>query len=314
MERSDLDVEIIFQQGRAAWLRNDPAEAARLLQQAHNLAPENGAIAYALGSALLKSGELLSGYPLLNRWRTHNARIPRLPIPSYSGQPLVGKHLLIWGEDGFGDQIMYSRFAVDFLRCGATVSWFCPRPLARLFNAMGICALPNDEPFTLSGIDYYCGSSSLPEAIQLTIPDISGTPFINIEPQEKGIRTGVMTFASPHHKDGADRSLDPAASDRLLSIQSAINLDPSATGAVDFLDTANIIANLSRVITVDTSVAHLSGAMGVDTIILLPFVGDWKWFNNREDSPWYNSVRLARQQRIDNWSSALDRALEFTMD
>lgn len=310
MYDTHASVDAVFQSGRQAWLRNDVTSAVELLQQAHGLEPNNGPIAYALGCALLKSGDLQGGYPLLNSWRERAARVPRLPIPAYEGQSLAAKHLLIWGEDGFGDQIMYARFAVAFIEQGAKVSWFCPRPLVRLFRHMGIEALPNDESFTLTGIDYYCGSSSLPEAVGLTLSSIPSHPFVERPSAQPSHGVGLMTFASIDHKDGPERTLPAAEAARLLAMHGAVNLDPAETGAADFLDTATLIAGLRAVVTVDTAVAHLAGAMGIPTTILLPHVADWKWFDGRSDSPWYESVQLVRQPTPDNWKAVVDCLLE----
>ncbi|MGA0604941.1 hypothetical protein ACO2Q0_02990 [Phenylobacterium sp. VNQ135] len=121
---------------------------------------------------------------------------------------------------------------------------------------------------------------------------------------------GVMCTGNPAHGNDSNRSLPATAARRLLDIRGAINLAPEVSGASDFLDTAEIVAGLDCVITVDTSVAHLAGTIGKPTFVLLPSVGvDWRWMRGRSDSPWYPSVTLVRQAEGESWNSVLDRAI-----
>jgi hypothetical protein len=312
MQNPQPSTDALFQSGRQAWLRNDVQEAVKFLEAAHMAEPSNLAYGYALGQALLKSGDLGRGYPLLNTWRGKLAgskATPRLPFPAWSGQPVEGTRFLIWGEDGFGDQIMYLRFATQLIASGAQVSWVCPPTLSRLIASTGITPLPNDQSFEINGIDYFLPSSRLPEAFKITLDDISGSPFLPLPPGEKGGGIGITVSASATHADGPDRTLPAAEADRLLSRVGAIDLDPRATGAADFMDTAAIVAGLDCVVTVDTATAHLAGALGIKTIVLLPYVADWKWFMAPSRSPWYDSVRLVRQPEPDDWRSAIDYAL-----
>lgn len=305
------DAERLFQAGRAAWLRNDVDSAIPLLEQAFALDQAAG-YGYALGCALLKAGRLDKGFPLLNKWRGTGAgrhTAPRIPIPAWSGQPVAGKHFLIWGEDGLGDQIMYLRFAVDLIHLGARVSWICPPPLTSLIAHMGVTPLPNDQPFTISDADFYAPSSALPQTFGLAVHAIDGRPFIPRPAPVSHGRIAVMTSASPIHRDGSERTLPEDQASRLLSLADAVNLDPPASGACDFLETAAIMAGASLVVTVDTATAHLAGAMGLPTLILLPHVACWRWFTDPSRTPWYDSAELVRQARDGDWSPVVDYAL-----
>ena len=115
-----------------------------------------------------------------------------------------------------------------------------------------------------------------------------------------------MARGNPTHKNDAKRSLDPSGAAELLSLPGAVSLAPEHTGARDFQDTADLIAGLDLVISVDTAVAHLAGSLGVPTWILLPSTGvDWRWLRGRKDSPWYPSARLFRQPPTGDWPSVL---------
>lgn len=124
------------------------------------------------------------------------------------------------------------------------------------------------------------------------------------EPQRS--RIGVCWKGNKEHANDANRSLDPRSARRLRRL--GMSLLPEHTGAWDFQDTADIIAGLDLVITVDTSVAHLAASLGKPTWILLPFVEtDWRWMKGRTDSPWYPSATLYRQPAPGDWASVLDR-------
>lgn len=308
----DEQASELFHAGRAAWLSDNVAEAIRLLRAALDLAPGNAAIEAGLGAALLKSGDLRTGFPLFDRWRALRPSAPALPYPRWRGQDVAGKRILVWSEHGFGDQIQWARYAVALVKAGASVSWVCPRALASLFSDLGIEALPDDQSITLSGFHYYCPSSALPLGFPLSPETIDGSPYlVKPLPDHRGARIGVMTTLNTENVEGRSRALDEEHADRLRSIAGSIDLAPDATGAKDFRDTAAIVSALDLVITVDTSVAHLAGGLGVSTIILLPFAADWRWFMERLDSPWYSSVRLVRQGPDLNWETAVDHALRI---
>ncbi|WP_430425599.1 glycosyltransferase family 9 protein [Phenylobacterium sp.] len=195
-------------------------------------------------------------------------------------------------------------------KAGAIVTWLCPRALASLISDLGIETLPVDQSVKLNDFDYYCPSSTLPLHFNLTIDNIDGTPYlVRPDPDRRGQLIGVMTAGNPNNIEGRPRTLTRDQATRLESLPSAINLAPESTGARDFRETAAIVTSLEMVITVDTAVAHLAGGLGIPTIVLLPFVADWRWFTDRSDSPWYSSVRIVRQGPDLDWESVVDRAL-----
>jgi hypothetical protein len=305
------DITPLFDAGRAAWLANDLDAAIRNLRAALALAPDNATVRAALGAALLKTGNLLEGFPLFDAWRQLRPSAPALPFPRWRGHPVAGKRILVWSEDGFGDQIQWARFAVRLQKDGADISWLCPRPLASLFEDLGFKVLPDDQSVRLDGFDFYCPSSTLPLGFRLTVETLDPSPYLvtpDIDP--RGARLGIMTQGNVRNVAGQPRALDGEQAARLLALPGAINLAPESTGVRDFRETAAIVAGLDLVITVDTAVAHLSAALGKPTWILLPFVGDWRWFTNRDDSPWYRDVRLFRQPAEDAWPEVVDAVVE----
>ncbi|CAN5886582.1 hypothetical protein BH11PSE1_BH11PSE1_11340 [soil metagenome] len=155
-------------------------------------------------------------------------------------------------------------------------------------------------------------SGSLPRWLVQSPEQIPPTPYLTARPRrgasKGGARIGVVTSGSPAHANDANRSLDQKSALQLLSaLGDSLSLDPMSTGARDMADTAEIIAGLELVITVDTSVAHLAGALGKPCWVMLPAVGvDWRWMRDRSDSPWYASLRLFRQAKPGDWSAVID--------
>lgn len=299
------DVQADFEAGRAAWERNDLPAAEVALRRALSASPADPAIQAALGAVLLKTGRLTEGFPLFDAWRRVPGReekgAPKLPFAPWRGQPVAGKRVLIWSEHGFGDQIMYARFARLLVRKGAEVSWLCPPPLARLIAGLGVQALPSDQPADLA-CDFYIPSSALPLGFDLTWDTIPSAPYVTApSPKTSPARIGVMTAGNLLNAPGANRALPADLGQRLLALPGAMSLAPEATGARDFLETADLIAGLDLVVSVDTAVAHLAGAMGKPVWVLVPFVADWRW-PDREPNPWHPTARVWRQGADLDWA------------
>jgi hypothetical protein len=301
---------------RAAWEASERLDlhgAENALREALALVPGDPAVQSRLGQVLMKQGRLNEGYPLLERGRAapmaRKAWAPPLPFPRWRGQPVAGKRILVWMEGGYGDQIMCVRFAKRLVEQGAEVTWLCPPPLLRLFrDGAGLNVLPSTESCELSRFDFYCPSSGLPGGFDLQMHTLLGRPYLRRPPAKAlGAQIGISTRANPDNPSGVTRSLDGEAEARLLGLPGAISLDPETTGACDFYDTAAVVAGLDLVITVDTSVAHLAGALGAPVWILLPYVSDWRWFDGRDDSPWYACAKLYRQGLDRSWSPVVER-------
>ncbi len=268
-------------------------------------------------------------------------RIPDLPYPRWQGESLAGKSLLIWPEQGLGDYIQFCRYAPLLKDRGlARLSLFCAPSLKALLETVnGVDAVITD-PASVPGHDYWCFPLSLPLHFGTTVDAIpAALPYLRALPERmdrwrnrlpgEGRKVGLAWKGNPKLKNDSNRSLPgletlaplwavPGVS--FVSLQKGPGEDqatqaPAAqpiialgTQAGDFADTAAIIAQLDLVICVDTAIAHLAGAMGKTCWVLLPALGtDWRWLDDRPDSPWYPGVmRLFRQSKIGDWSRTVD--------
>lgn len=287
------------------------AEAEAALREAVRRGPADPRIRVLLGEALLAQGRYEDAWPLMEaRLDAPELGSPRPPLdqPEWRGEPLAGKRLLIIGEQGAGDQIMYARFAPILQARGAEVMLLCLPSLARLFaRSLGVTVAGMAGRVELPDPDYWTLTASLPARFGMSLTGVPNGRYLSALARLLDRKIGVATRGNPRHWNDARRSLPPEAASRLLARGDVLDLAPEATGAKDFLDTAEIIAGLDLVISVDTSAAHLAGAMGKPVWILLPAYGvDWRWLLGRSDTPWYPSARLWRQPEDGDWGSVLD--------
>jgi Flp pilus assembly protein TadD len=277
------------------------AEAA--YRRTLELAPDYPNAALDLGMVLLATGRFAEGWPLYERRRARMQVLERgLAIPEWRGEPLAGKRLFIWREQGYGDQIMMARF---LSRLGAAgVCYAGPPALQRLFARLPAEFIAvGAEGIKVSSYDYWTLPLSLPHWLGVTSETAASPPYLCGEAGKAGGRIGVVLRGEAQNRNDRFRSLPPELGAELLSLPGAISLDPADSGAADFQATADIIAGLDLVITVDTAVAHLAGAMGRPVWVLLArHALDWQW--PREGaSPWYPSARLFIQPEPGDWAS-----------
>jgi hypothetical protein len=261
--------------------------------------------------------------------------------PTWLGvESLQGKTILLYGEQGLGDFIQFARYAKLVADLGATVILEAPQVLAGLLeNLEGVSQLVIKGK-KLPYFDYQCPLLSLPLALKTNLSNIpNSVRYLNIDNHQNKIlewktrlapklkpRVGLVWSGNPKHTNDHNRSLLLANFLPLLSSQIEyvslqkevrevdaliLNSNPHilnfASHLNNFVDTAALIESLDLVITVDTSVAHLSAALGKETWVLLSNVPDWRWLLDREDSPWYPSIRLYRQAVIGDWASVLNK-------
>lgn len=283
------------------------AEAEAAFQAALAAQP-TPASRYALAELMLADGRYAEGWPLLEARREIPAMTipqPDLPFPEWRGEDLAGKRLLVFGEQGFGDMIMLARFLTPLKAMGAELVVFCPTELHRLFARLGVTVVgANPAPEAIRS-DYWVLMGSLPLRLGTTLETLPPPAAFAGFAQGSGGGIGVMAQGSRALIDD-QRSLSPRHAQRLRKL--GRDLSPEATGAVDFDETAAIVADLDLVISVDTAVAHLAASLGKPTWVLLPARGaDWRWLRVREDSPWYPSARLFRQRVAGDWDPLLRR-------
>lgn len=304
--------------GRCLTMTGDLDEARRWLEIAYRAQPDDARIAaprLELGLAYLKAGDYPSGWPLYEErtrvWRSAAMRLTGAP-PEWTGEPLDGRRLLVAQEQGVGDQLMAARFARQIAREGEAVTLACHPALGRLFARMpelDVLPVPVDGHVQLPPVDAWVRCMSLPFRLGVELPTLSGAAYLDVvEPAADPGGVGLFWRTASPHPTAADKSLPDDLVARLKA-RGVISLQPEDTGAKDFLDTAARIAALDLVITIDSAVAHLAGAMGKPVWILLMAESEWRWLTDRTDSPWYDSARLFRQPRQGDWGPVVDEVL-----
>ena len=289
-------------------------EAEAEFRRALELDPTRATTKYALGVTLLGQGIYREGFDLYEY--RHEVpqfanRKPTLPFPEWRGGSVKGKTIAIWPEQGFGDQIQAARFARTFRDRGAHVVLLCSPALRRLFDQLEIKVIAASGAIEFPDPDFWVMCGSLAGRLGITTSNIPATPYLaagtNI-PLDRRAKIGLMTRGNPNHQNDEYRSLPIELARRLRNFsESIISLHPEDTGARDFQDTAEIISGLELVISVDTAVAHLAGAMGTECWTLIPsYNTDWRWIEGRSDTPWYPSMRLYRQDANYSWESTVD--------
>jgi hypothetical protein len=319
------------------------AAARDHFEQALQIVPEYVEAHYNLGRLLLLQGDYQRGweeYGWRMRMRGHPSQ--NMQAPQWTGQPDASRRLLLYAEQGLGDTLQFIRYLSLVRARVRNIITMVPRALLPILTSSGFTDLVSqDEPAPAA--DWQCSLASLPQVFETRVDTIpAAIPYLQSDPglvakwqarlaTVEGLKVGIAWQGNPAFYSDRFRSiaLDEFAplaevrGVRLIRLQRKELAEQSTTEGdripivtwdeeVDaegnaFMDTAAIMASLDLVITSDTSIAHLAGALGLPVWVALSLAPDWRWLLVREDSPWYPTMRLFRQTRLADWSDVFER-------
>ena len=310
-------------------------EAISNYKKSLSIKPDFAEAHFNLALSLLLLGNFQQGWQEYKwRWRLPNFKPPVTNKPFWDGSD--NKRLLIFGEQGFGDNIQFVRYVNLILQKNISVILACPDELKSLFSF----SFKDIKVVTLKDIqeedfDCYCPLLDLPRLFNTNLNNIpQQVPYLKASQEmierfksllgnNKRFKVGLIWHGSKDNKRGYYRSVDK----RFINIITTLNeiefvsihrdninetekrIHDFSKELLDFHHTAGLIENLDLIITIDTSVAHLAGALGKPVWLMLHYISDWRWLLDRSDTPWYPSMTIFRQSEIDNWSNVLREIL-----
>ena len=314
-------------------------EARACFNRAMSLKPDYPEARFNSGLLSLLQGDFEEG------WRSYEYRrsfsdIKHLKCvqPQWHGGDAGDKTILIWAEQGFGDMVQFIRYvSLVSERCGKVIVE-CQKELVSIIRRINLIDKVVERGDQIPDFDFHCPVMTLPLLLKTDIETIpAAIPYINIDPEKisdwrrrigvdnGGFKVGLCWAGNPRHKYDRSRSLSLEKLSPLSELEGVVFYSLQKGKAVgqmkeaqdimglvdytdhlnDFSDTAALIENLDLVISVDTAVVHLAGAMGKRVWTLLPYIPDWRWLLYRSDSPWYPSMRLFRQPEYGDWDSVI---------
>jgi Flp pilus assembly protein TadD len=292
-------------------------EAEASYVKALSLDPNSHRAQLDLGHLYLGLGDYPRGWPLYEaRKQVPGQNADPLPLDGeWQGEPLAGKSVLVWPEQGFGDQIQFARFLPLLAARGADITLVAPPELLAIFSGLGVRTLEHTPEISIAVPDHWMLICSIPHRLGVTLDTLPSAPYLQPPPDRiarwaghapKGA-VGVLwqgrATPNPHRSLPSRDVLQPLAD----AGATLVDLQPPSG---DFADTAAIIEQLDLVVTIDTAAAHLAGALGKPTFVLLPwFKTDWRWMQDRTDSPWYPSMRLFRQPTHGDWRTPIEQVV-----
>jgi tetratricopeptide (TPR) repeat protein len=310
-------------------------------ERAIEIKPDYAIAHYNLGLLLLLTSDYNKGWRE-HEWRWEAMEIPapgrKFHQPQWDGSPLTGRTILLIAEQGFGDTIQFIRYVPLLAKADCKIIVKCQKELLQLLSDLTeidyLVKLGDPTP----DFDVYAHLMSLPYILRTSLETIpNDCPYLSSPSLSAYIREqiwltdtykniGIVWAGNPAHKNDRNRSvklemfrpllripgvnlLSLQIGERVIDLemnQDMREITDTSPYITSFYDTASIIKHLDMIISVDTSVVHLAGALGIPTWVLLPYVPDWRWLLGREDSPWYPSVRLFRQPSRGDWKSVFE--------
>lgn len=297
---------------------------------------------WSLGMMLLTKGEFEEGWKEYD-WRSRVRELGptlKLPQPLWDGSPLNGKRILVYAEQGFGDTIQFVRYVPDIVKLGGKLVLACQQELCRLMGYQDNITELVSFNAALPAFDVQCPILTLPRLFGTNLNNIpAAAPYLKIDaalkekwkerlPQDSSlVKIGVAWAGRPAHRNDHNRSFPLSMLAGLAKIPRiwlcSLQKGEAAKQATnppdgmeirdfgdqieDFADTAALIENLDLVVSADTAVVHLAGALNKQVWVLIPFAPDWRWMLKRADTPWYLTMRLFRQERLGDWEAPIAR-------
>lgn len=324
-------------------------EALHAHLRAVNFDPENAGAKYNLALTQLRLGDWRNGWSTYeSRWRFREVhRVPRsFTCPRWRGEPLSGQRILLHAEQGLGDTIQFCRYACLVVARGGFPLLEVQAPVERLLRSLAAVRAGLAQVRLLGApindYDLECPLMSLPAVFSTGIETVpwSGA-YLGADTDEicekrahfqimnPGPRIGIAWAGNPRYRADAQRSVhvqtllplfqsfganwislqkgDPA--NQLATVPQSLHIADGSSRDRDLAETAALLATLDLVITTDTCIAHLAGAMAKPVWILLPFLSDWRWMQDVNAIPWYPTARLFRQSSPGDWAGVLDRVI-----
>lgn len=338
LEMDPENIEAQYNLGLALKDKGQTREALDCLNNVLHHKPDHVDAHWDRALTWLVSGDLLRGFAEYEwRWRLAENPARTFEKPLWSGSPLDGRTILLHAEQGMGDTLQFARFAPIVAAQGGKVVLECQGPLADLLGGLDGVSAISVVGSPLPAFDCHAPLLSLPRIFGTTLETIPAAAgylswdgpnqtFSDIAGRP-GLKVGIVWAGKPSHRNDRHRSVGLApfielfgsAGVSFFSLQVGPRAgDPASLGCAglvrdltprikSFADTAAALGELDLVITVDTALAHLAGAMGKEAWVMLPYAPDWRWLLERTDSPWYESVTLYRQRTPGDWDDVFTR-------
>lgn len=319
-------IALLQNTARAAYELNNNAYAISLLEKALKRQPDNPELHYQYAISLLTAGDYINGwYEYEWRWKKNDKQHIQFDYPQWRGEPTANKRLLLISEGDYGDIFQFVRFTKTLKKNGAHITLYTKKELIPLMRQQPyidtvVSTLPPSH-----AIDYWISLMSVPAIVCKSESTLSADmPYITIDADaitrnkqyinQHTLNIGICWQADASNDANrpplARRSIDDNLFD--LFLLPGVTLYPLQKKHYDtdfdvvhgsFVDTAGLMHHLDLIITVDTAIAHLAGALGKQTWVLLPYKSDWRWMLERNDTPWYPTMTLFRNDSTTDWQS-----------